>query len=127
MSLPFKVRLENFTKLDHPGTTKPKEYMSDVTKLNRDGTSETSLIEMNKPLRSDGFTVYQASWGPEDAAEGQPLFTSLAVSRNPADQWPKYSCYIVSFGLLIHFFQKLFKHLNRTQRNRKREAAAANS
>ena len=127
MSLPFKIRLEKFTKLDHPGTSKPKEFMSDVTKLNRDGTSETSLIEMNKPLRSEGFTVYQASWGPEGTGEGQPLFTSLVVSRNPADQWPKYSCYIVSLGLLIHFFQKLFKYLNRTQRNRKREAAAANA
>ncbi len=86
MSLPFRIRLEDFTKLEHPGTMKAKEYMSDVTKLNRDGTSETSLIEMNKPLRSDGFTVYQASWEPEGAGEGQPLFTSLAVSRNPADQ-----------------------------------------
>ncbi|MGI9243364.1 MAG: cytochrome c biogenesis protein ResB [Verrucomicrobiales bacterium] len=125
MSLPFKIRLEDFTKLEHPGTMKAKEYMSDVTKLNKDGTGETSLIEMNKPLRSDGFTVYQASWGPEGAAEGQPLFTSLAVSRNPADQWPKYSCYIVSLGLLIHFLQKLFKYLSRTQRKHKREAATA--
>ena len=80
---------------------------------------------MNKPLRSDGFTVYQASWGPEDAGKGEPLFTSLAVSRNPADQWPKYSCYIVSFGLTFHFVQKLFMYLMRTQRKREREREAA--
>ncbi|MFT5412291.1 MAG: hypothetical protein ACI9NC_005029, partial [Verrucomicrobiales bacterium] len=125
MSLPFKIQLEKFTKLEHPGTNKPKEFMSDVTKLNKDGTSETSLIEMNKPLRSNGFTVYQASWGPPDAKPGEPVFTSLAVSRNPADQWPKWSCYIVTLGLLIHFCQKLFKYLQRSQRKHQRQREAA--
>ena len=121
MSLPFKIRLEDFTKIDHPGTAKAKEYMSDVTKLNADGTSELSLVEMNKPLRSDGFTAYQASWGPPDASRGEPLFSSLAISRNPADQWPKYSCYIVSFGLMFHFTQKLLMYLRRLQRNQQRD------
>ena len=125
MSLPFKIRLEDFTKIDHPGTSKPKEFMSQVTKLNSDGTSETKLIEMNNPLRSDGYIAYQASWGPAGQPEGTVLFTSLAISTNPADQWPKYSCYIVAIGLLIHFFQKLYKYLNRTQRKRERERAAA--
>ena len=123
MSLPFRVRLEDFNKIDHPGTTKPKEFNSSVTKIDPDGTTETSLIEMNKPLRSDGFTVYQASWGPNGAKEGDVLFTSLAVSQNPADQWPKYACYVVSLGLLIHFIQKLSKYLKRTQRKHKREKA----
>ena len=27
-------------------------------------------IEMNQPLRSDGFTVYQSNWGPQGASEG---------------------------------------------------------
>lgn len=127
MSLPFRVRLENFTKLEHPGTTKPKEFNSSVTKLAADGTGdgETSLIEMNKPLRAEGFTVYQASWGPPDARPGEPLFTSLAVSQNPADQWPKYSIYIVAIGLTIHFVQKLLKYLIRTQRNHKRKRDSA--
>ena len=124
MSLPFKIRLEDFTKIDHPGTSKPKEFMSDVSKINPDGSSETSLIEMNKPLRAEGYTVYQASWGTGGQPEKPILFTSLAVSQNPADQWPKYSCYIVSIGLLVHFFQKLYKYLNRTQRKRQRERVA---
>ena len=124
ISLPFKIRLEDFTKIDHPGTTKPKEFKSDVTKLNPDGTSETSLISMNKPLRAEGYTVYQASWGATATVDGgEVLHTSLAVSSNPADQWPKISCYIVAIGLLIHFCQKLLAYLLRTQRKRKREAS----
>jgi len=124
ISLPFKIRLEDFEKIDHPGTTKPKEFKSSVTKLNPDGSPETSLIEMNKPLRAEGYTVYQASWGASQGTDGEEvLHTSLAVSSNPADQWPKISCYIVAIGLLVHFCQKLFKYLIRTQRKRKRELA----
>ena len=65
-SMPFRVQLEKFTKVEHPGTDKPMEYKSKVTKLDTGGAPETSLIEMNRPLRAEGFTVYQASFGPPE-------------------------------------------------------------
>ena len=92
---------------------------------------------MNKPMRYAGYTLYQASWGPPDAKQrevillpdgseveivkGDRLYTSLAVSRNPADQWPKYGTYVISLGMVIHFLQKLFAYLRRSSRARQKK------
>ena len=78
---------------------------------------------MNEPLRQDGYTFFQASWGPQDAKPGDRLYSVFAVVDNPSDMWPLYSCIMVGVGLLIHFFQKLVGHLTRTARRRKKAPA----
>ncbi len=109
-SLPFKVVLDDFTVEHHPNTRIPKVFMSEVTKV--EGKSiEQYRISMNKPLRYQGYTLFQATWGPQNARPGDRLFSGLAVVRNPADHWPLYSCIVVGIGLLIHFLQKLLVHL----------------
>jgi hypothetical protein len=35
------------------------------------------------------------------------MYSVFAVVENVADQWPKYSCYLIAFGLLFHFLTKL--------------------
>ena len=117
-TLPFAIELENFQKEDHPGTMRAREYSSDVIKID---TGRKVHISMNKPMRDAGYTLYQASWGPEGAGPGDRLYTSLAVSHNPADQWPKYGTYVIAIGMTIHFVQKLFSYLKRTNRTRRRE------
>jgi hypothetical protein len=117
-TLPFAIELENFQKEDHPGTMRAREYSSDVIKID---TGRKVHISMNKPMRDAGFTLYQASWGPEGARPGDRLYTSLAVSYNPADQWPKYGTYVIAIGMTIHFVQKLFSYLKRSNRSRRRE------
>ena len=117
-TLPFAIELENFQKEDHPGTMRAREYSSDVIKIN---TGRKVHISMNKPMRDAGYTLYQASWGPEGAGPNDRLYTSLAVSHNPADQWPKYGTYVIAIGMTIHFVQKLFSYLKRNNRSRRRE------
>lgn len=117
-TLPFAIELENFQKEDHPGTMRAREYSSDVIKID---TGRKVHISMNKPMRDAGYTLYQASWGPEGARPGDRLYTSLAVSHNPADQWPKYGTYVIAIGMTIHFVQKLFSYLKRNNRSRRRE------
>ena len=117
-TLPFAIELENFQKEDHPGTMRAREYSSDVIKID---TGRKVHISMNKPMRDAGYTLYQASWGPEGARPGDRLYTSLAVSYNPADQWPKYGTYVIAIGMTIHFVQKLFSYLKRSNRSRRRE------
>jgi cytochrome c biogenesis protein ResB len=113
--LPFTVRLDDFKKEDHPGTTMPAWFSSDVTVTNG-GVSRPVLISMNEPLRESGVVAYQASWGPPNAAPGTPLFSTLAVVRNPADQWPLVSCVIIAAGLLFHFGRMLVNHVRREVR-----------
>lgn len=114
--LPFAVRLDTFTKQDHPGTTIPAWFSSDVTVTDHMSGADVSrpvTISMNQPLREEGCVLYQASWGPQGARPGQRLFSTLAVVKNPADQWPLVSCLVIAAGLLFHFGRMLVRHVRR--------------
>ena len=119
-ALPFGIELTKFQKEDHPGTARAREYSSDVIKIENGQSAGERPISMNQPMRDQGYTLYQASWGPEGAKPGDPLYTSLAVSYNPADQWPKYGTYVISIGMTIHFVQRLIAYLRRSARSRKK-------
>jgi cytochrome c biogenesis protein ResB len=108
--LPFTVRLEQFTRELHPGTSIPAAFSSDVTVEEPDATQHFH-IAMNRPLRYKGYTLFQASWGPTDAGPNDRLFSTFAVVRNPADQFPLYACIVIAAGLLVHFSQRLISHL----------------
>lgn len=117
--LPFTIRLDKFMRDLHPGTSMAANFESEVTKI-ENGAEREINIRMNEPLRHEGYTFFQASWGPEGAGPNEPLFSTFAVVQNPADQWPKYSCYIIALGLTIHFVQKLFGYLRAENRRRAR-------
>lgn len=117
--VPFEIELLDFRKEEHPGTMMAKAFESDVRKTDGGQTQELT-ISMNEPLRHAGFTFFQASWGPSDAKPGTPLFSTFAVVRNPADSWPLWACYVITFGLLWHFCMKLWKHIQREQGKRER-------
>ncbi len=115
--LPFTVVLDEFHRELHPRTNMPAAFMSDVTKIER-GHEERTRISMNQPLRHEGYTLYQASWGPSDAAPGDPLFSSLAVVSDPAEKVPMIATIVVCVGLLVHFAIRLRKYLRREQKKR---------
>jgi hypothetical protein len=108
--MPFTVRLDKFTKEDHPRMAMAKEFSSDVT-VSEPNSTRAVKISMNEPLRDKGLVLYQASWGPSNARPGDPLFSTLAVVSNPSDQWPLYSCLVIAAGMLLHFTRKLVRHV----------------
>jgi hypothetical protein len=110
LPMPFTVRLDKFTKEDHPRMAMAKEFSSDVTVTSPNSTRALK-ISMNQPLRDKGLVLYQASWGPADARPGDRLFSTLAVVSNPSDQWPLWSCLVIAAGLLLHFTRKLVRHV----------------
>lgn len=115
--VPFTITLDQFIRELHPRTGIPASFMSIVT-LTQHGAARKVEIKMNEPLRHEGYTFFQASWGPQSAGPNTPLFSQFAVVNNPADQWPLYSCVVVTFGLLIHFTQRLLRYLRAEQRRR---------
>jgi len=115
--VPFTIVLDDFIHELHPGTSMAANYESVVTKI-ENGVSRQVNIKMNEPLRQEGYTFFQASWGPQNAGPNEPLFSVFAVVNNPADQWPLYSCIIISIGLCIHFLQKLFVYIRAENRRR---------
>lgn len=115
--LPFTITLDEFIRDLHPRTGMAANFESVVTK--NDGAVDRKVnIRMNEPLRYEGYTLFQSGWGPQNAGPGERLFSTFSVVNNPADQWPLYSCLVISAGLLIHFLQKLFSYLRAENRRR---------
>ena len=100
--LPFSIELIDFKKIMHPGTGIAKSYSSDIN-LIEDGISKRILIQMNYPLRHNGYTFYQSSF--IESPDGET--TVLAVVKNYGRLFPYISSIIMCIGLLIHLIMKL--------------------
>ncbi len=113
--LGFALALTDFRKEDHPRMSMARSFESDV-EVREGGAARAVTISMNAPLRTNGLVLYQASWGPSNARAGDPLFSTFAVVRNPADSWPLWSCVVISLGLVWHFGRMLVRHVRREVR-----------
>jgi len=104
--LPFSLTLDDFRHDKYPGTNIPKNFSSKV-QVNHGTQKQSFTIFMNNPLRLQGYTFYQASFGNEDT------LSIFQVVKNPAWVFPYISCALVFFGLLIHFVMQLTLFLKR--------------
>jgi len=96
--LPYSITLKKFAHDVYEGTDIPKNFSSLVHVSNpARGESRDVLIYMNQPLRYEGRTFYQASFGKND------MLSVLQVVKNPGWLLPYVSCVLVTLGLLIHF------------------------
>lgn len=112
--LPFAFTLKKFSHDVYPGTQIPKNFSSLVQLVNPfRGESREVLIYMNQPLRYEGKTFYQASFGKNDT------LSILSVVENPGWLLPYISCVLVTLGLLVHFAIILRRSIKR--RSEKKE------
>jgi hypothetical protein len=104
--LPYAITLKKFSHDVYAGTDIPKNFSSLVHISNpAKGEERDVLIYMNQPLRYEGLTFYQASYGKEGK------LSILQVVQNPGWTLPYISCALVTLGLLIHFGLTLRKSL----------------
>lgn len=115
--LPFALTLASFEREVHPGTGTPRAFQSDLIRTEAD-TRQRVVIAMNSPMRHGGYTFYQSSWGPQNAAPGVPLYSVLAVSKNPADRVPVYACMLIALGMVFHFTSMLSRLIRRKEEGR---------
>jgi hypothetical protein len=105
---PFSLTLKEFKHDIYPGTDIPKNFSSLVHLVNpSSGETRDALIYMNHPLRYDGKTFYQASFGKGDR------LSVFQVVENPAAWAPYTSCAMVILGLLIQFLSHLFEFVRK--------------
>jgi hypothetical protein len=116
--MPFSVQLDEFTAEFHPGTMKPSKFVSKITRVENDSEAKYT-IQMNEPMRYEGLTFFQASYGPPGAGPGQRMYSVFEIVRNPADKWPEYSLYVVTFGMLVTFLTKLGGYLAGNSRRKR--------
>ena len=108
--LPYAFTLKQFRHDVYPGTDIPKNFSSLVQVANpARSESREVLIYMNQPLRYEGKTFYQASFGKNDT------LSVLSVVENPGWLLPYVSCVLVSLGLLVHFTIVLRRSIQRRQ------------
>ena len=122
--LPFSVRLDEFHHEVYPNTMQAKVFASDVTVRAGDEV-RTAKIEMNQPLRRDGYILFQASYGPEGARPGDRKYSVFQVVRNPSDQWPLWACIVIGLGLSFHFGSRLVRWMHSERKRNERAAIAA--
>ena len=108
--LPYSVTLKKFSHDVYPGTQIPKNFSSLVHISNpAKGEERDVLIYMNQPLRYEGKTFYQASFGKGDT------LSVLSVVSNPGWLLPYLSCVLITLGLLVHFGITLRRSIRRRQ------------
>jgi hypothetical protein len=107
--MPFTLRLDDFRRDLYPGTGMAKAFESDVTKF-QGGVEQSIRISMNKPLRKDGYTVFQSGFR-EPMRPGDAWWSTFSIVRNPADDVPLWSCFVFTAGLLMHFTRRLVRHV----------------
>ena len=97
-SLPFSIRLEEFSIERYPGSTMPSDYRSEVTFLPE---RKAVTISMNHIGKYRGYRFYQADYD----ADG--LGSILSVSHDPWGVGITYAGYLLLlFCMVGYFFEK---------------------
>lgn len=107
--LPFSITLNDFRKIDYPGTQKAKEYEADIT-LHDGDVSWPTTISMNKPLRYKGYSFYQSSFEQRPGME----VTVLNVVKNEGRAFPYIATLVIFIGLLVHLIIHLQQRWGKT-------------
>ncbi len=110
VQLPFEVKLDKFTKKDYPGTETPYSYESLVT---HSRTNEQTLISMNEPLKSDGYTLYQASYALNP---GQAPVSILSVNQDPGRAVKYLGSLMLCLGIATFTLMRSRVYKNRQNR-----------
>jgi hypothetical protein len=114
--LPFALRLKTFEMKHNPGTMDPSAYASHVQvieNLQKTTADMESIpvhtIQMNEPLKVQGFTFYQASYIPDFP---RVTTTVLSVNQDPG-RFLKYS------GSLLLVLGSILLYLSKTVQRKK--------
>jgi len=101
--LPIFIHLVDFDRTYHTGSSTAKSFESRIEVHVGEVVREV-LVEMNKPLRFQGYTFFQASFQPlESGAE----LSQFAVTRNFGRLIPYFATGFTVVGLAAHFLMPM--------------------
>jgi cytochrome c biogenesis protein ResB len=100
--LGFSLKLERFHRDFYPGTTEESSFESYCKLVHpaKFPAGEDIKIDMNHPLRLDGWRLFQSRFG------GEGRTTTLQVNRDPGLVITYPACAVVLLGLVVVFFMK---------------------
>ena len=74
------VELHRFIIENHEDGT-PKRFASEITVLTRNGEREEGTVEVNRPLKVDGWKIYQSDYDTQNGPESR--YSILMIVRDP--------------------------------------------
>ncbi len=108
--LPYSIKLVDFKHDVYPGTTIPKNYSSKVEITHHEKKEvRPALIYMNHPLRYEGLTFFQASFGKNNTA------SMFQVVKNEGWLIPYIAVALVGIGMIVQFMMHLIKFLKKSK------------
>ena len=82
----------------------PKRYASEVTVYGEDGKRTDAVIEVNHPLETGGWKIYQLSY--DEALGRWSDISVLELVRDPWLPWVYAGIYMLLAGAVLMFFTK---------------------
>lgn len=114
VTLPFEFVLKQFKMDKDPGTMNPASYESFVTLFTNNGPADHHIY-MNNPLKYEGFTFYQASYGQSP----QGFYVSTLSANVDQGRGIKYfGSILLVLGSILHYLlnkSRYVKQLNRKE------------
>lgn len=99
VELPFTIRLNDFRKMDYPGTAMAMAYESDVVISSAERGEEPFLVHMNSPYEHAPWKVYQSGFVGETV-------TVLSVMRDPGLGTTYLGSVVLCVGIFLTFFSR---------------------
>ncbi len=109
LDLGFNLHLNQFEVIHYEGTSRAKEYASQVSIGSVSEplavAAENLQISMNKPLKHNGYTIYQASFS-SDEMTGKPNASVFSINRDPGRMVKYIGSLVLCFGIVWLFYQR---------------------
>ncbi len=80
LQMDLSIELHKFIMETYPDGS-PKRFASDITVSRRDGSSASGTVDVNKPMKVDGWKIYQYDYDEKAGAES--LYSTFELVRDP--------------------------------------------
>ena len=95
------IELHQFTMEEYPDHT-PKRFASDITVYTEDGKNVRGTVEVNKPLKVNGWKIYQYGYDSFRGAESP--YSVFQLVRDPWIFWVYLGIFMMIAGALCLMF-----------------------
>ena len=95
------IELRQFTMEEYPDHS-PKRFASDVTVYTKDGKNVSGTVEVNKPLKVNGWKIYQ--YGYDVTRGSDSSYSVFQLVRDPWILWVYIGIFMMLAGALCLMF-----------------------
>jgi len=95
------IELGQFSMEEYPDHT-PKRFASDVTVYTKDGKNVSGTVEVNKPLKVNGWKIYQ--YGYDVSRGSESAYSVFQLVRDPWILWVYIGIFMMLAGALCLMF-----------------------